>query len=70
MFRNITMNSRVIRVFKVILIISLILIILGICAKWIIGPIIIPKVVYKNMELTEGTIGYDTWVSILYLHIN
>ena len=63
MFRNITMTPRTIRVFKVILIISLILIILGVCAKWIIAPIIIPKIVWKNMELTEGTFGYDTWVS-------
>jgi hypothetical protein len=70
MFRNITMSSRIIRVFKVILVISLILIILGICAKWVIGPIIIPTIVYKNMEITEGTIGYDTWVSISYLHFH
>ena len=47
---------------KIILYISIISIILGVSAKWIVGPIVIPMIVYKNMELTNGTLGYDTWV--------
>ena len=50
------------RIFKIILIISIVLILAGILAKWILGPIAIQKIVYKNMEITEGTMAYDTWV--------
>ena len=56
------MRSRLQSVLKWILFISIILIILGVSAKWIVGPIVIPMIVYKNMELTNGTLGYDTWV--------
>ena len=57
------MNTRKTFIFKIILAISVILIVLGICAKWIVGPFVIERVVYQNMEIAEGTIGYDTWVS-------
>ena len=56
------MRSRLQSFLKLILFISIILIILGVSAKWIVGPIVIPMIVYKNMELTNGTLGYDTWV--------
>ena len=56
------MRSRLQSFFKLILFISIALIILGVSAKWIVGPILIPMIVYKNMELTNGTLGYDTWV--------
>ena len=51
------------RYFKIILVISTILVIAGILAKWFLGPIAIQKIVYKNMEIKEGTMAYDTWVS-------
>ena len=56
------MRSRLQSVLKWILFISIILIILGVSAKWLVGPIVIPTIVYKNMDLTNGTLGYDTWV--------
>ena len=65
------MRSRLQSFFKLILFISIILIILGVSAKWIVGPIVIPTIVYKNMELTNGTLGYDTWVcNAQYKYIN
>ena len=56
------MRSRLQSFLKLILVISIILIILGVSAKWLVGPIVIPTIVYKNMDLTNGTLGYDTWV--------
>ena len=50
------------RNFKIIFLISIVLVIAGVLAKWILGPIAIHAVVYKNMEITEGTMAYDTWV--------
>ena len=65
------MRSRLQSFFKLILFISIILIVLGLSAKWILGPIVIPMIVYKNMELTNGTLGYDTWVcNAQYEYIN
>ena len=65
------MRSRLQSFFKLILFISIILIILGVSAKWIVGPIVIPTIVYKNMELINGTLGYDTWVcNEQYKYIN
>ena len=65
------MRSRLQSFFKLILFISITLIILGVSAKWIVGPIVIPMIVYKNMELTNGTLGYDTWVcNAQYEYIN
>ena len=67
------MRSRLQSFFKLILFISITLIILGVSAKWIVGPIVIPMIVYKNMELTNGTLGYDTWVcdeQYKYININ
>ena len=65
------MRSRLQSFLKLILFISIILIILGVSAKWIVGPIVIPMIVYKNMELTNGTLGYDTWVCIKqYKYLN
>ena len=65
------MRSRLQSFLKLILFISIILIILGVSAKWIVGPIVIPMIVYKNMELTNGTLGYDTWVcNAQYKYIN
>ena len=65
------MRSRLQSFFKLILFICIILIILGVSAKWIVGPIVIPTIVYKNMELTNGTLGYDTWVcNAQYKYIN
>ena len=65
------MRSRLQSFFKLSLFISIILIILGVSAKWILGPIVIPLIVYKNMELTNGTLGYDTWVcNAQYEYIN
>ena len=58
------MSLNVARIFNTILILSIVAILLGICAKWILGPIIIPKIVYQNMEIAKGTIAYDTWVHI------
>ena len=65
------MRSRLQSFLKLILFISIILLILGVSAKWIVGPIVIPMIVYKNMELTNGTLGYDTWVcNAQYKYIN
>ena len=65
------MRSRLKSFLKVILFISIIFIILGVSAKWIVGPIVIPLIVYKNMELTNGTLGYDTWVcNVQYKYLN
>ena len=65
------MRSRLQSFFKLILFISIILIILGVSAKWLVGPIVIPTIVYKNMELINGTLGYDTWVcKAQYKYIN
>ena len=50
------------RTFKIIFLISIVLVIGGVLAKWVLGPIAIQAVVYKNMEITEGTMAYDTWV--------
>ena len=50
------------RNFKIVFLISIVLVIAGVLAKWILGPIAIHAVVYKNMEITEGTMAYDTWV--------
>ena len=56
---------------KLIVFISITLIILVESAKWIVGPIVIPMIVYKNMELTNGTLGYDTWeCNAQYKYIN
>lgn len=51
------------RIFKIILVVSVLLVITGVLAKWVLGPIAIQKIVYKNMEIKEGTMAYDTWVS-------
>ena len=51
------------RIFKIILVVSTLLVIAGVLAKWVLGPIAIQKIVYKNMEIKEGTMAYDTWVS-------
>ena len=50
------------RIFKIILVVSILLVIAGVLAKWVLGPIAIQKIVYKNMEIKEGTMAYDTWV--------
>ena len=50
------------RTFRIIFLISSVLVITGVLAKWVLGPIAIQAIVYKNMEITEGTMAYDTWV--------
>ena len=51
------------RIFKILLVVSTLLVIAGVLAKWVLGPIAIQTIVYKNMEIKEGTMAYDTWVS-------
>ena len=50
------------RAFNIIFLICIVLVIAGVLAKWVLGPIAIQAIVYKNMEITEGTMAYDTWV--------
>lgn len=50
-------------IFKTILAISIILVVLGIAAKWIVSPFVIQNVVWQEMELKEGTLGHEYWVS-------
>ena len=62
-------NKRKTIIFKIILAIGIIFVLLGILAKWIVGPIVTENIVYKEMAITEGTLGYDTWVGKFGKHI-
>jgi predicted cobalt transporter CbtA len=45
-----------------LLVTSIAAMVVAILAKWVVVPLVIENQVYKNLELIEGTTGYDVWV--------
>ena len=61
-----------------LLLVSCMVMVLAVLAKWVITPLILPDQVYKTLELVEGTKGYEVWleppndiyIKYYFFHVN